>query len=126
MPHAIIVDDQEVGIQVLSHLLEVSGVSYTAIKDPDYIEEVLNEVSEVNVIFLDLELPQINGYEILAFLKNELQVSIPIIAYTVNTSEAAYAKEVGFDGFLGKPIDREQFPTTIRRILNGESVWETS
>jgi two-component system cell cycle response regulator DivK len=31
-----------------------------------------------------------------------------------------------FDGFLGKPLDPDRFPDQIRRILNGESVWEFS
>ena len=36
------------------------------------------------------------------------------------------AKESGFDGFLGKPLDPDRFPDQIRRILNGEPVWEFS
>ena len=34
------------------------------------------------------------------------------------------ARESGFDGFLGKPLDPDRFPDQIRRILNGEKVWE--
>jgi two-component system cell cycle response regulator DivK len=34
------------------------------------------------------------------------------------------AKNSGFDGFLGKPLDPDRFPDQIRRILAGESVWE--
>jgi two-component system cell cycle response regulator DivK len=36
------------------------------------------------------------------------------------------AKSSGFDGFLGKPLDPDKFPDQIRRILNGEAVWEFS
>jgi two-component system cell cycle response regulator DivK len=36
------------------------------------------------------------------------------------------AKNSGFDGFLGKPLDPDKFPDQIRRILNGEPVWEYS
>ncbi|NIP28430.1 MAG: response regulator, partial [Phycisphaerae bacterium] len=34
------------------------------------------------------------------------------------------AREAGFDGFLSKPLDADEFPAQIRRILEGESVWE--
>jgi two-component system cell cycle response regulator DivK len=34
------------------------------------------------------------------------------------------ARESGFDGFLGKPLDPDRFPEQIRRILNNEPVWE--
>jgi two-component system cell cycle response regulator DivK len=33
------------------------------------------------------------------------------------------AREAGFDGFIGKPIDPDAFPDQIRRILAGEGVW---
>jgi two-component system cell cycle response regulator DivK len=34
------------------------------------------------------------------------------------------AQKAGFDGFLGKPLDPDRFPTQITRLLAGESVWE--
>jgi two-component system cell cycle response regulator DivK len=37
----------------------------------------------------------------------------------------AKAQDAGFDGFLGKPLNRKRFPDQVRRIINGESVWET-
>jgi len=36
------------------------------------------------------------------------------------------ARESGFDGFLGKPLDPDRFPDQIRRILSGDKVWEYS
>jgi CheY-like chemotaxis protein len=124
VPHAIIIDDNQVGIQVLSHLLEVADVSYTAIQNPTLIEEVVSEALEIDVIFLDLELPHMDGYTVLGYLRNDLGVSAPIIAYTVHTSELPVAKDIGFNGFLGKPLNRETFPSRLQRILNGEHIWE--
>jgi two-component system cell cycle response regulator DivK len=43
-----------------------------------------------------------------------------------STDQMNKAKSAGFDGFLGKPLDPDKFPDQIRRILNGESVWEFS
>jgi two-component system cell cycle response regulator DivK len=34
------------------------------------------------------------------------------------------AKNAGFDGFLGKPIDPDKFPDQIIRILQGHSIWD--
>jgi two-component system cell cycle response regulator DivK len=34
------------------------------------------------------------------------------------------AQEAGFNGFLGKPLNRTRFPDQVRRIIDGESVWE--
>jgi len=34
------------------------------------------------------------------------------------------ARRAGFDSFIGKPLDLRGFPDQIRRILNGQPVWE--
>jgi two-component system cell cycle response regulator DivK len=34
------------------------------------------------------------------------------------------ARQAGFDGFLGKPIDPDKFPDQIRRVLQGEQIWD--
>ena len=53
---------------------------------------------------------------------------IPIVAVTEEASEDQMrkARESGFDGFLGKPLDPDRFPDQIRRILSGEKVWENA
>ncbi|MBK8615974.1 MAG: hypothetical protein IPN96_02450 [Anaerolineales bacterium] len=54
--------------------------------------------------------------------------TVPIIAVTAEASveQMNKAKDSGFDGFLGKPLDPDRFPDQIRRILSGEPVWEFS
>ena len=54
--------------------------------------------------------------------------SVPIIAVTAEASQEQMtkARNSGFNGFLGKPLDPDKFPDQIYRILNGEDVWEIS
>ena len=124
--HVVIVDDNEIGIKVLGEMLSALDVSYTAIQDPTHLEGISDELTHVDAIFLDLEMPKIDGYEMLAILKDDLRVSSPIIAYSVHTAEMTTARELGFDGFLGKPLQRNRFHEQLERILNGEPVWEVS
>ena len=82
-----------------------------------------------DLILMDIRLPYEDGYGALKKIRasNRLK-SIPIIAVTAeaSTDQMNKAKNSGFDGFLGKPLDPDKFPDQIRRILNGESVWEFS
>jgi CheY-like chemotaxis protein len=122
--HVVIVDDNETGIKVLGEMLLALDVSFTAIQDPTHLEGISDELKHVDAIFLDLEMPKIDGYEMLTILKGDLRVSSPIIAYSVHTAEMSTAKELGFDGFLGKPLQRNHFQEQLERILSGEQVWE--
>jgi CheY-like chemotaxis protein len=84
---------------------------------------VVAALDNVDVVFLDLEMPGMDGYETHAWLRDRLK-GVPIIAYTVHVSEMNVVKQRGFDGFLGKPLDNERFPGQLSRILAHEPVWE--
>jgi two-component system cell cycle response regulator DivK len=122
--HALIIDDDADNVEVLSELLQDENVTCTATQDPRNLETALAQMERVDVIFLDLEMPGIDGYEMLQILKNDLDVSAPVVAYTVHLSEAVAARRMGFDSFLGKPLDGSRFSDQLRRILDGETVWE--
>jgi len=75
-----------------------------------------------DVIVMDLNLPELDGWEATRRLKaNGLTCSIPVIALTglsVHHSKAA-ALEAGCDGFLTKPCYPDALADEIRRVLRG-------
>jgi two-component system, cell cycle response regulator DivK len=122
--HALIIDDNITGVKVLAGLLETVQASYTSVQDPTKVVDLFDGETQFDVIFLDLEMPKLDGYKVLQLLRDELNVTAPVIAYSVHTSEVSTVRELGFDGFLGKPLNRMQFADQLQRILDGERVWE--
>lgn len=121
--HALVIDDDALNIEVLSQLLALENVVCTTIQDPSRLVEVLRSSPNVDIVFLDLEMPLVDGYGVLDFLRNEAQLTIPIVACTVHVSEATTARKLGFDSFLAKPLNAETFSDQFQRIMNGERVW---
>lgn len=122
--HALIIDDQPSNIDVLALLLAQEGISHTPVTATRDVSEAIDQASRISVVFLDLEMPNGNYYDLVRALKADPRLAgVPIIAYTVHTSEIDQARQVGFDGFLGKPLKTTEFPDQIRRILSGEKVW---
>ena len=79
------------------------------------------------VVFARLPLHRSEGLQHLSALLRRLQTIYGIaVTAEASTDQMNKAKSSGFDGFLGKPLDPDKFPDQIRRILNGESVWEYS
>jgi len=123
--HAWILEDDQSSVDVLKSLLTQAGVSISVMMGN--IEQKTSAAPQPNVIFLDLEMPGSNGYQVLAMLRSMPSLQgVPIVAYTTHTSHLNQAHDAGFDSFLGKPIDRRNFVENLARILNGESVWEIS
>jgi CheY-like chemotaxis protein len=123
--HALIIDDNAKNGDVLARLLAAESVTNTQLTDPTTLETIIPTLRQLDVVFLDLEMPQVNGYDVLNWLKSDTRFQhVPVVAYTVHVSEINVAHEQGFDGFLGKPLRFERFPGQLQRILNGEQVWE--
>jgi CheY-like chemotaxis protein len=121
--HALVIDDNAQNRKVLVQLLAKQGFQATEVSDPRNLNASLPSLGAVDVVFLDLEMPGLDGYDVKNLLRTQLG-STPIIAYTVHVSEINAVKQSGFDGFLGKPIDTARFPDQLARILKGQPVWE--
>jgi CheY-like chemotaxis protein len=122
-PHALVIDDNPLNLQVLTQLLAKNGVTSTEVSKPENLETMLPTLEQVNVVFLDLEMPGLDGFAAKDLLRAQLG-NTPIVAYTVHVSEMNTVQKAGFDGFLGKPIDSSRFPDQLSRILNGRGVWD--
>jgi two-component system KDP operon response regulator KdpE len=122
--HALIIDDDHASVDVVTALLDQLGASYTALATSDNIVNSIRALDhQVDVIFLDLEMPVRNGYEVLLDLRDELSVAVPIVAYTAHTSEIVDARDAGFHSFLGKPLSSAKFAAQLADILDNRPVW---
>lgn len=122
--HALVIDDNDDNLYVLSELLSMNGVQSYTLRRSIELLTFLQTIERLDVVFLDLEMPRMNGYEVLTSLKQHPRFGhIPVVAYTVHLSEVAVAQQIGFHSFLGKPLDADKFPDQLARILNGEPVW---
>lgn len=73
-----------------------------------------------HAILLELDLPEINGYEVCRTLKSDDQLQlIPVIAITSlgSAEEKMRALEAGADDFLAKPINRAELTVRLRSLL---------
>jgi len=126
MTHALIIDDNRKNADVLARLLAEDEISSTKIIESANLESMVDTIEQIHIVFLDLEMPDMDGYDIIHLLNTNARFqSVPIVAYTVHVSEINEASRRGFHSFLGKPLDPDKFSDQLARILSGERVWET-
>jgi two-component system cell cycle response regulator DivK len=124
-PHALIIEDNGKNATILAKLLAKEGVTFTHILDANQVSDVIDSIPQSDIVFVDLEMPGKNGYDILEILRSKPQFqSVPIVTYTVHVSEINTAYQSGFHSFLPKPLDPDRFPDQLARILSGERIWE--
>jgi two-component system cell cycle response regulator DivK len=91
------------------------------------VVEYADTLPRLDLILMDIRLPYEDGYAALMKIRNSPNLKDTlVVAVTAEASvnQLNKARTAKFDGFLGKPLDPDHFPDQIRRILNGESVWE--
>jgi two-component system cell cycle response regulator DivK len=125
----LIVEDNVRNYALLARLLSFMGIRRVEWKRSGWqvLEFARDTMIRVDLILLDIHLPEEDGYEVLGRLRQESRFrNTRIVAVTADVSKSNLdrAKSVGFDGFLAKPINVDVFPDQIRRILEGESVWD--
>ncbi len=123
-PLVACVDDSPLVCQTLEKILTTAGYRFLAIQDSlRAIATLLTR--KPDLIFLDLIMPNTNGYEICTQLRKVSTFrNTPIIILTGNDGiiDRVRAKFVGASGFLSKPVDAETLLTVTRQHLNNTSV----
>lgn len=75
-----------------------------------------------DIIITDINLPDIDGYEITDKLKKDkMTAHIPIIAMTANVmkKDRENVLQAGCDGYISKPIDIDELPAQVENFLRG-------
>jgi len=124
----VVVEDNFQNFVLITRLLAYLGVKDCEWKASGWqVLEFTESLSEVDLILMDIFLPEADGYEALDTLRQHPRFEDTlIVAVTADASveNMQRARTAGFDGFIGKPLDPDRFPDQIRRVLQGEAVWE--
>ena len=114
----LIVDDQEVNLRLLEHLLESGG--YTAISSTLDARAVagLHQRHQFDLIILDLVMPAMSGYAVMDALRPlELEGYLPVLVIAADPDAKLAALEAGARDFISKPFDALEVLTRIRNML---------
>ena len=119
----LLVEDNEDNFELVRFLLERAGCEVLAGHDgQEALEMARKELPDL--ILMDLSLPGIDGWTAARQLKDDPNTShIPLMALTAHTlpGDRKRAMELGFDGYISKPIDVVNFGDSISKILNKKS-----
>ena len=77
------------------------------------------EMNTYDLILMDLQMPEMNGFEATEYIRAKMNSKIPIIALTadVTTVDLAKCKAVGMNDYIAKPVDERLLHTKIINIV---------
>jgi two-component system cell cycle response regulator DivK len=117
------IEDNPDNMTLVRRVLEIEG--YKVIPAGTGKEGLLKAFETIpDLIITDINLPDIDGYEITDTLKKDRNTAhIPIIAMTANvmTKDRESVLQAGCDGYISKPIDIDELPSQIETFLRGKN-----
>jgi PAS domain S-box-containing protein len=113
----LIVDDQEVNIQLLDRMLRKAGYdSITSTTDPGEVC-ALHLENRYDLILLDLQMPGMDGFQVIDALKEIEDGYLPVLVITAQPSHKLRALEFGAKDFISKPFDLNEVLLRVHNML---------
>lgn len=118
----VAVDDSGIVLKMLEKLLS-EEYEYFGFSKGMRALKYLKEARTPDLIILDIDMPEIDGYEMLDMIrKKEELMNVPVLFLTSNNDKEHVVKAVkaGANDYTVKPIDEDLFMDKVRKLLKEE------
>lgn len=115
----LLVDDNELNIKVAKRLLKNYNLDIEDVMSGQACIDKIKTGNKYDLILLDDMMPKMSGKEVIKILKSDPDFKIPVIMLTANALTGMKEEYInlGFDGYLAKPIDRKEMLKILKKYL---------
>lgn len=120
----LVVEDMPLNQLLMKTVLDDFGFERDIAENGKIAIEKL-QTKPYDIILMDLQMPEMNGFEATEYIRNTLHSKIPIIALTadVTTTDLAKCKAIGMNDYIAKPVDeRLLYSKIIGLVKKPESI----
>lgn len=117
--HILLVDDSEDNVVFVKMILQQAGAEISVASTGREALKVIHNF-QPDLIITDIEMPNGNGFQLLAEVRKALGENLPVISFSAYSTGTQYEKikNAGFDGNILKPIKPESLVNEVSRVLN--------
>lgn len=124
--HILVVDDEEDIVEVVGHFLKQENFNvHKAYSGTEALEKAS---PEIDLIVLDIMLPEMDGYEVCRRLRSRVETEmIPIIFLSAKSEEDDQIKGLmlGADAYLTKPVSPQVIVAHVKAVLRRSGIEES-
>jgi diguanylate cyclase (GGDEF)-like protein len=113
----LLVDDDEVSVRLLQQLLQHKGYQRVSVATDPREVSPLHAREAFDLIVLDIEMPAMDGFEVMAALQTDGRDYVPVLAVTGKPTHKLRALEGGAKDFVSKPFDWDEVFVRIYNML---------
>ena len=116
----LVVEDNEVNQQLMDHVLKKAGGHVTIAGNGEEAVGYLRTGETYDLVIMDLQMPVMDGYAATRCIRQELQLSVPIVAMTATAlvDEQLRCLEVGMNDYMTKPFEFGELYKRVSALIN--------
>jgi twitching motility two-component system response regulator PilH len=122
MSKVLVVDDSQAVRQLISELLQKGGLTVIeAINGVDAKAKIQTSIPDL--VITDLIMPEMNGYELCRWIKNEPTTQkLPVLICSTKDQEfdRYWGMKQGADAYITKPFQAGEMLKTVKQLLRGQ------
>ena len=124
MSTVLIVDDSSTLREMISGLLIKSGMTVLEAQDGREAKEKI-QASRPDLVVMDIVMPNLNGYELCRWVKNNPDTEdIPVVICSSKSEEfdRYWGMKQGADAYIAKPFHPAEMVKTVRQLLRSRNL----
>lgn len=124
----LVAEDNEVNQKVIENVLKKAGAVADIANNGLEAINYLKQNTSYDAIIMDLQMPEMDGYAATKYIRNVMDISIPIIAMTASALKGEKSKciEIGMNDYFTKPFEFSHFYEQITNLLSQNNVHEVT
>ncbi len=113
------IEDQEVNQKIVVHLLTRAGGTVITANNGKEAIDIISSGIPLDLILLDLQMPEMDGFATTDIIRNELKLNVPIIAMTASAMQGEKERclSKGINEYMSKPFDFDEFYRNVYRLI---------
>ena len=116
-PNTILLVEDDADIcGVITMILESDGYPVATASNGAEALELIHREGPPKMILLDMQMPEMDGWQFASRLFSEFGHTIPVIVMTATSNVEQRAADLNADGWLGKPFDLYRLRSTVEKF----------
>jgi CheY-like chemotaxis protein len=118
MTFALVIDDSRQFANAMCEMLSLLQIEARAAYSPREAMSVLGQSLSPDIVFVDISMPGVDGFEVMAFLRREPRLThVPMVVVSSDDQKETIARSrrAGAIAFIAKPVTLEALERALKR-----------
>ena len=114
----LIADDDDRINELLQEIFTMEGYEVEAAYDGEEAIHILKKENDIHLVVLDVMMPKLNGWDVLAYIKKTFDVKVLILTALGSETDEVRGLRSGADDYVAKPFRRAVLLERVKRLLS--------